>query len=952
MTNPGTTLEGFVRSLEQAKNREAAERIARSDRRLADERAARAILGRFSEIVRAGRSPVDAARGTAQAAAAVARIDRGSFARAVANRLAGVLAHLQGRSAVARRKLDASAKLFAASGNALHAGDVYRILIDVLMLTGAYAEAHRAARRAERCYDRVGRVGARRRGALAMNLGNLFHRRDRLKRALAAYVRAAALYRRAGLGLMVANAQYNRANVLVSLDRPAEARRLYERARDVYRGEDVPGLVAQTDYALAGLDLVEGRLDACIERLDDVRRRHGADGDEAGVALAELDQAEALLRSNRPAEAERVGRRALEYFRRQRFDAETASCCGLLGGVALQQGRAAKAATLFRRGRDMERRRRNPVGAAVLATGLARAELKAGRTEAAMRSADRAAGTLDRHGLRSRSARALAVAADAALAAGRPRAARGRAERSLRLARACGDQRVRLSALLVLARIEDAAGRSAAAYARLLAAERCVEKLRRGVTSEESRLAFVRDKIEVYERLVMNRLDRGDGAAVRRALVFAERAKARAFAERLAGRSPGTVERSALQKRLDRLETELARTESRIERGRAAATVSGPGGLRALSRAHRETVRRLARRDPATGFPRDPVRTLERLERDERILVYTQADGHYHLLLVERGTVEAFRRVASVARVRDLANFLTFQLGKQQLGAAHPDELAPFVRRAIDGYLEELHALLIRPVAERLDGARVRIVPHGDLHRLAFHALSPGDRPLVERCTISYAPSLAVMELLGERAPRRTTPPLIVGVADSAAPAIEAEARVVKAHLPDARLVNSGLSGRRVIERVESHPRLLHLAGHGLYSGDEKRTAALQFGSARLTLRELYDLRGSGRIVVLSGCETGRHAVYTGDEWIGTVAAFLHAGAQAVVAALWAVHDAGTVRVMDDFYAEFVRGATVGQSLATAQRRARERGSPVFEWAPFVVVGDPDQRLKARVVRS
>ena len=41
------------------------------------------------------------------------------------------------------------------------------------------------------------------------------------------------------------------------------------------------------------------------------------------------------------------------------------------------------------------------------------------------------------------------------------------------------------------------------------------------------------DKSDVYEALISNRLERGDREAVRKALIFAERGKARAFAERV-----------------------------------------------------------------------------------------------------------------------------------------------------------------------------------------------------------------------------------------------------------------------------------------------------------------------------------------------------------------------------------------------------------------------------------
>ena len=138
------------------------------------------------------------------------------------------------------------------------------------------------------------------------------------------------------------------------------------------------------------------------------------------------------------------------------------------------------------------------------------------------------------------------------------------------------------------------------------------------------------------------------------------------------------------------------------------------------------------------------------------------------------------------------------------------------------------------------------------------------------------------------------------------------------------------------------------MACHGFYSEDGPSTGGLRLGDSWLSLPELYGLRRTARLVVLSGCETGRGTVYSGDEWVGLVRGFLQAGAQSVVASLWEVHDRATVSLMDDFYGAMAGGVPVAEALAMAQRRARRADSMPLRWAPFVVIGDPRLRIARR----
>ena len=106
----------------------------------------------------------------------------------------------------------------------------------------------------------------------------------------------------------------------------------------------------------------------------------------------------------------------------------------------------------------------------------------------------------------------------------------------------------------------------------------------------------------------------------------------------------------------------------------------------------------------------------------------------------------------------------------------------------------------------------------------------------------------------------------------------------------------------------------------------------------------MFGLHLAADLVVLSACQTGLGSgaiadVPAGDDWVGLMRAFLHAGARHVVATLWPVDDWGTAALMESFYQDYAGGAKPARALATAQRAliARRATSDPFYWAGFIV---------------
>jgi len=146
--------------------------------------------------------------------------------------------------------------------------------------------------------------------------------------------------------------------------------------------------------------------------------------------------------------------------------------------------------------------------------------------------------------------------------------------------------------------------------------------------------------------------------------------------------------------------------------------------------------------------------------------------------------------------------------------------------------------------------------------------------------------------------------------------------------------------------------RIVHLATHGILNSEYPELSGIvlslidQRGREQdgfLDLNEIYNLKLSADLVVLSACQTALGKDIRGEGLVGLTRGFMYAGAPRVVASLWQVDDAATADLMREFYkAMFSESMRPAEALRTAQVRTWERNpqlSPYF-WAAFTLQGE------------
>lgn len=263
----------------------------------------------------------------------------------------------------------------------------------------------------------------------------------------------------------------------------------------------------------------------------------------------------------------------------------------------------------------------------------------------------------------------------------------------------------------------------------------------------------------------------------------------------------------------------------------------------------------------------------------------------------------------------------------------------------------ELGKILFVPIAGKIPGKRLCIIPSDFLHLLPFAAINTGGGYLAEKYPLSFAPSASVLKYAmdkkrekGDRLLAFANPDL--GNPSYDLPAAMEEARQISRHFKNAKIY----SGKEALkERAIAESPLydiIHFASHGEYNEVSPLFSSLRLakeakGDGKLEVSEIFSMDIKPYLVTLSACQTGLGAISNGDEVVGMNRAFIYAGSPSVIASLWAVSDVSTAKLMDGFYAN-LRTMPKDEALRQAQmalQKTKEFAEPFF-WAPFYITGD------------
>lgn len=362
-----------------------------------------------------------------------------------------------------------------------------------------------------------------------------------------------------------------------------------------------------------------------------------------------------------------------------------------------------------------------------------------------------------------------------------------------------------------------------------------------------------------------------------------------------------------------------------------------------------------ATQDSSTANTLSLEQVQAQLGRGTLMLYYYVCGNDISALLIgsERADIECIAQVGHLSDVQTLLADLAVQWDRFLADEAFVQRYARQLTLTATRILQKLHQtlfakiepLIAKRLASSIDGANadlpLLIVPHGLLHQVPFHALHDGAGYLLDRFTISYAPSATVYFVSEQRRTSNHGSALVMGIAEEGIPQAVNEAQQVAAQLArfEVALFTGEAASAQHFRANSAQASIIHLACHGHFRHDNPMFSSLQLSDNRITAADVARLKFNHALVTLSACESGRGKSVAGDEILGLPRAFLGAGASSVLVGLWLVHDKTAAAFMAGWYQKLQAGQARVQALRDMQRATRERMPHPYYWAPFALIG-------------
>jgi CHAT domain-containing protein len=851
-------------------------------------------------------------------------------------------------------------QLFRSTGNLDQVARTLSSSIQPLILLSLYDRAFAAALEARTIFSEQN--NPLRLARLELNLGNIFDRRDRPEEALACYESAYQYLSAHGQDDpdAVAVALHNIAVSCVRLNNFRRALAVYAQAREFAAKHAISALVLQSDYNVASLHYLRGDYAQAISLLRQVRDDSSSAGDRYHFALCHLDLSEIYLELNLSAEAASAAEHAGEAFQQLGMRYERGKALANMAIALGQQGHTAQALQLFSRVRRMFVKERNKVMPSLIDLYRAVVLVDEKRDAEALRLCTASLTSFRRHKLSSKAALCRLLLGRVYLRRGSLVLARQQCTRAANSMARLDSPALNYHLQALTGEIEGALGHDRRSYDSYRRAHDSLERMRGRIQSEELKISFMKQRVEIYEALVTLCLKRGQTkASYKEAFGYIQQAKSRTLLDFVFTEQPMSWQSNKGQtehaKQIQQLREELNwyfhKTEtSQLQSAspHELATLRKESSKREvellrLSREHGFNDRTDARSQDSVPLTVDQVR--HQLAPGTTVLEYFELQDRFVVLVLSGNQVEVVT-LAETSEISQLIELLQFQMSKHRLGPEYIETYGKSLLRATQANLKKLYRLLIEPIRTLLHADHLVIAPHGILHNLPFHALFEGQQYLIDEFTISYAPSASIYAACQASPRREDNSSLLLGIEDEAVPFVKDEIEAVAQYLPNPTTLLGSSATSKALRVQGEHSRYIHIASHGYFRQDNPLFSGIRLGDSCLSVYDLYQLKLRAELVTLSGCSTGLNKVVAGDELLGLVRGLMHAGAQSSLLTLWDVQDRSTALLITHFYSHLSSTGSTAKSLQRAMQQLKMDYLHPYYWAPFMLIGKTSSKTE------
>src|SRR5262245_40053882 len=523
--------------------------------------------------------------------------------------------HNSGRHAEASALYDSALGVMRAARLLREGAVIQTHQVYVLTQMGRYDEARRTASSARRA---LARAEARQLAQLETNIGTIYYRQDRYKKALQHYDRARDLLALNGDAATRAFVDFSRSNILTETDQPDEALALLQSAADAWADSGLNLLAAQAQFHIAYLQFLRGNYHTALTTYYQLRDRLSELGSTILAAWCSQEIGEILLALNAFDDAAESASAARTSFAELGMPYESAQAAMVLALAAMGLERFDEAQRDLRSAREAFDLSGDKLLAAVADMYLAELALRSGQPIEADKRATSAFRVFAGQKLATRKAYSRLLQARACYHAGDLTKAARMAKAALAAVGGIFAPAVVYQGQHLLGRIERDRNHAQTALEFFRRSVETVERMRGGIVADEFKASFLRDKIEAYEDAISACLEGGNEALIEEAFRLVESSKSRALADLLARyvrttaddpRSPQSETRAKLAKLIEDLNWYSSQAGLEDDKGDQRSAESASRYRRALARCEKQITQLFRRLDEH----RSPIGEMQRM---------------------------------------------------------------------------------------------------------------------------------------------------------------------------------------------------------------------------------------------------------------------------------------------------------------------------------------------------
>jgi CHAT domain-containing protein/tetratricopeptide (TPR) repeat protein len=350
-------------------------------------------------------------------------------------------------------------------------------------------------------------------------------------------------------------------------------------------------------------------------------------------------------------------------------------------------------------------------------------------------------------------------------------------------------------------------------------------------------------------------------------------------------------------------------------------------------------------------------------------------DGEIYRFLITKDSVSFSKEIIDYSFEKNIQSVHDFLISPNYLYTKKKD----FVDYSIAAY--GLYEKLIKPVAKKLNGTSLTIIPHDKLSYIPFDALLTqlpdtsvmnfrNLNYLVRDYAINYSysatllydyfdlkkrssKSLIVFSPKYDSQESRIDPETAVPYFLSALPGAKDEVKGISKFVSSISFVDM-LAQENTFKEKAPDFDILHLAMHTIINDSLPMLSKLVFSKPDqkstddgfLNAYEIYNMKLNARLAVLSACETGSGKLQRGEGVMSMARGFIYAGCPSIVMTLWQVEDKSGVKIMADFYKYLSKGKRKDVALRMAKLNHLNNSDPLTAhphfWLGYVNIGNPE----------